>query len=257
MIFFSVTDACSRLGIDAKTLRRWLLEAHLPLHDHPDDGRKKGVSSEHLHLLSTLHQRSLIPLPDEPQEQAPAVLSTLPACWLLLPETIGALQAQILALQQQVADLTAQLQVLPVSSGRSQAPSRLAKVSKPAPEPASRASSVASSPRKTPRKLTHVIPVVAYGKEGRYVVICPKQGVLSFEPDTPEWFTWVAQQTSFRFVGKEGYFSAHHEWRVPKGAWRAYRKIRNRNYIQRLAPSPNLTIAVLEQAATALQAHLT
>jgi hypothetical protein len=57
-------------------------------------------------------------------------------------------------------------------------------------------------------------------------------------------------------VGKGGYFTAHHEWRIPKGAWRAHRHIRNHNYIQRLAPNHELTIAVLEQAAEALQAHL-
>ncbi len=89
------------------------------------------------------------------------------------------------------------------------------------------------------------------------MVICPKRGVLSFEPDTKEWFAWVAEQDSFRFVGQGGYFTAHHEWRVPKGAWRAHRQIRNHNYTLRLAPNHELTIAVLEQAAQALQAHLT
>jgi hypothetical protein len=70
-------------------------------------------------------------------------------------------------------------------------------------------------------------------------------------------FAWVAKQTSFRFVGKQGHFTAHHEWRVPKGAWRAHRHIRNHVSIQRLAPNHELTIAVLEQAAAALHAHLT
>jgi len=88
------------------------------------------------------------------------------------------------------------------------------------------------------------------------VVICPKHGLLPFEPDTEEWFTWVAEQDSFRFVGKLGRFTAHHEWRVPRGAWRAHRHIRNRNYTVRLTPNPALTIAVLEQAAEALQALL-
>ena len=88
-------------------------------------------------------------------------------------------------------------------------------------------------------------------------MICPKHGLLSFEPDTSEWFAWVAEQDSFRFVGKAGHFSAHHEWRIPKGAWRAHRQIRNHSYTLRLAPSQELTLAVLEQAAEALQAHLT
>src|SRR5581483_5562875 len=109
---------------------------------------------------------------------------------------------------------------------------------------------------KTPKKPVHVIPRVEYGEQGRYVVICPKHGLLPFEPDTPEWFAWVREQDSFRFVGKGGHFTAHHEWRVPKGAWRAHRHIRNHVYIQRLAPNHELTIAVLEQAAEALQAPL-
>ena len=102
----------------------------------------------------------------------------------------------------------------------------------------------------------HVIPRVEYGDKGHYVVICPKHGLLPFEPETPEWFAWVAEQSSFRFVGKVGSFSAHHEWRVPKGAWRAHRHIRNHGYHLRLAPTQELTMAVLEQAAEALQAHL-
>ena len=87
-------------------------------------------------------------------------------------------------------------------------------------------------------------------------MICPKKGLLPLEPDTQEWFAWVAEQDSFRFVGKWGYFTAHHEWRVKKGAWRAHRHIRNHSYTLRLAPAQQLTIAVLEQAAQALQTHL-
>ncbi len=41
MTFVSLADACRRLGIDAKTLRRWLADAQLPLQGHPRDGRKK------------------------------------------------------------------------------------------------------------------------------------------------------------------------------------------------------------------------
>ena len=88
------------------------------------------------------------------------------------------------------------------------------------------------------------------------MVICPKRGVLPFEPETPEWFAWVAKQDSFRFVGQGGHFTAHHEWRIPNGAWRAHRKIRNHHYSVRLAPNHELTLAVLEQAATTLQAQV-
>ena len=79
MTFVSVADACRRLGIDAKTLRRWLAEAQLPLHRHPHDGRKKGVSSEHLQQLACLHHRRLTPLAQEPPAPNPDDLPELSA----------------------------------------------------------------------------------------------------------------------------------------------------------------------------------
>lgn len=90
------------------------------------------------------------------------------------------------------------------------------------------------------------------------MVICPKQGLLSLEPDSPQWFAWLATQSSFRFVGQHGGFTAHHELvRVPNGAWRAHRHIHNHSYTLRLGLTQDLTMAVLEQVAATLQAHLT
>jgi hypothetical protein len=255
MTFVSVAQATRRLGIDAKTLRRWLAEAQLPLHRHPHDGRQKGVSAEDLHLLAQRHQRSLAPLPQESPAPGADELPAWGAALLALPERLDALQAQIAALQQQVTDLTRLLQqhrqepAIPAAS--TQQAKSASRPSKPA-SPASRSRPAA----KPPRKPVHVLPRVEYGPEGRYVVTCPKHGVLPLEPDTPEWFAWLAQQSSFRFVGKVGRFTAHHEWRVPRGAWRAHRHLRNHSYTLRLAPTQELTLAVLEQAAAALQAHL-
>ena len=260
MTFVSLAQACRRLGIDAKTLRRWLAAAQLPLQSYPHDGRKKGVSSEHLQVLARLHHRSLVPLPQEPPAPVAAEEPPLPTALLALPERLGALQTQLAVLQQQVADLTSLLQQQLHQPTSSLAPAPQPRVAKRPPKPASsapRSRPAASATAKTPPKPAHVLPRVEYGREGRYVVICPKHGLLSLEPDTPAWFAWVAKQSSFRFVGKGGSFSAHHEWRVPKGAWRAHRHIRNHGYTLRLAPSQELTIAVLEQAAEALQAHLT
>ena len=106
MTFVSVAQASRRLGVDAKTLHRWLGEAHIPLHSSPHDGRKKGVSSDHLQVLARLHQRSLTPLPEGPPVSIPAEAPELSAALLALPERLAALQTQIAALQQQVADLT-------------------------------------------------------------------------------------------------------------------------------------------------------
>jgi len=256
MTFVSVAQATRRLGIDAKTLRRWLADAQLALQSHPHDGRKKGVSAEDLHRLAHRHQRSLAPLTQEPPAPGADELPALGAARLSLPERLDALQTQIAALQQQVTALTRLLQqhwqepAIPAAS--TQQAKSASRPSKPAsPAPHSRPAA------KLPRKPVHVIPRVEYGDEGYYVVICPKHGLLPLEPDTPQWFAWVAEQSSFRFVGKGGSFSAHHEWRVPRGAWRAHRHIRNHGYHLRLAPSQELTIAVLEQAAATLQAHLT
>ena len=255
MTFVSVAEAAHHLGIDVKTLRRWLADAQFPLQSHPCDGRKKGMSHEHLQVLARLHQRSLAFLPEALPTPSTSQVPELSAVLLTLPEQLSTLQAQISALQQQVADLTLLLrqQVHPPERA---APTPQNKTSKRTPKPAP----PAPRPRpatKPPRKPIHVIPRVEYGKQGQSMVICPKHGLLPFKPDTPEWFAWVAEQDSFRFVGKCGHVTAHHEWRVPKGAWRAHRHIRNHNYILRLAPNHELTLEVLEQAAEALQANLT
>ncbi len=252
MTFLSLAEASRRLGIDAKTLRRWLADAQLSLQSCPHDGRKKGMSGEHLQALARLHQRSLTPLPQEPPALVTDEEPPLPAALLTLPETLGALQAQLAALQQQVAALTQLLQQHACQPAIPAAPAQQPRTASRPPKPAPRSRPTA----KTPPKPVHVIPRVEYGREGRYVVICPKHGLLPLEPDTPEWFAWLATQSSFRFVGKAGHLTAHHEWRVPRGAWRAHRQIRNHSYTLRLAPTQDLTVAMLEQAAEALQAHL-
>ena len=260
MTFVSIAQATRSLGIDAKTLHRWLADAQLPLQCHPHDGRKKGLSEEHLQALARLHQRRLASSEEEGPAQLLCQIPALPADLLSLPEQLAAMQAQLVTLQQQVTDLTRLLQqhspepAIPLAPTKpTSTPKSLAKPTRSAP----RSRPAASASAKTPPKPVHVIPRVEYGQQGHCVVICPKGGLLSFEPDTPAWFAWVAEQDSFRFVGRCGHFTAHHEWRVPNGAWRAHRQIRNHSYTLRLAPNQELTLAVLEQAAEALQAHLT
>ena len=108
-----------------------------------------------------------------------------------------------------------------------------------------------------PRKSVHVLPLVEWSSAGHYVVICPKLGLLALEPESSAWFAWLATQSSFRFVGTQGRLTAHREVEpVPNGAWRAHRHLRNQSYTLRLGPTQDLTMAALEQAAAALQAHL-
>lgn len=258
MSILSVAQATRRLGIDAKTLHRWLAEAALAVQSHPSDGRKKGVSSDDLQTLARLHQRSLTPFSSEPPAPDATERLSWPTTLLALPEQLAALHAQVAALQAEVATLTRLCQhhaAAPASPQTPRTSSRTSKRSSPSASPASR-SRRAAAVTTPPHKPIHVIPRVEWDGAGGYVVICPKKGRLALTPDSPEWFDWLRTQSSFRFVGKMGHFSAHHEWRVPRGAWRAYRHIRNHNHILRLAPNQELTIAVLEQAAAALQAHL-
>lgn len=263
MTFLSLAEGCRRLGIDAKTLRRWLAQAQLPLQRHPSDARLKGITGEQLRLLATAHHRSLSALPDELPPLAPTAhpeVPPLPAELLDLLQTLSTLPAQLAALQQQLAALTQRLVQPPHQSPATAVPSQAGQAGKGTPtgtKGSTKSRHATVGVPKRPEPPAHVLPLVEYGAAGHYVVICPKGGLLPLEPDTPEWFAWLAAQSSFRFVGKLGRFSAHHEWRVPRGAWRAHRQIRNHSYTLRLAPTHDLTIAVLEQTAEALQAHLT
>ena len=258
MLFVSLADACRLLGIDPKTLHRWLAQAHLCLQPHPGDARKHGLSEDHLRQLARLHQRSLSTLPAA--EPAPPLPVAWPAPVLALPATLGALQAQLAALQQQVAELSHLLQQQAHQPALPAAPAPQARTAKQTATPASPAPGsrrTAAAATVPPRQPVHVIPRVEWSSQGHYVVIDPKLGLLTLEPASSAWLTWLETQSSFRFVGQHGRFTAHHEVeRVPHGAWRAHRQIRNHTYNLRLGRTSELTTAVLEQAAATLQAHL-
>lgn len=264
MTLIALTECCRLLVIDAKTLRRWLAQAQLPVQAHPTDGRIQGLTRDQLLLVATAHRRSLPALPEERPALAPTGQleepPPLPRELIDVLQTLTALPAQIAALQQRLAELTElvrQHQPLPsVTAPHSQA--RAARVVEPTPTKASaRSRPAASSAKKRLRLPAHVLALIEYGVHGNYVVICPKQGLLPLEPDTPEWFAWLATLSSFRFVGKQGRLTAHREVeRLPGAAWRAHRQIRNQTYNHRLGPTECLTMAVLEQAAAHLQAHL-
>ena len=260
MTILSLTDCCRRLSIDAKTLRRWLALAHLPLEPHPTDARLKGVTGDQLRMLATAHHRSLPALPEErpaPAETSPpAEPPPLPRELLDLLQTLTPLPAQIAALQQQLAELTQVLHQPPVTASHAHDGQALVGAPTPA-KVAARSRPAASSATKRPGSSAHVLPLIEYGTDGHYVVICPKGGLLTLEPDSPQWFAWLATLSSFRFVGKQGRLTAHREVeRLPGAAWRAHRQIRNHTYNLRLGSTQCLTMAALEQAAAALQAHL-
>jgi hypothetical protein len=105
------------------------------------------------------------------------------------------------------------------------------------------------------RKHPHVLPVVEYSAQGKYVLITPEEGMLSFEPDSPAWFAWLATLPSFRFVGKLGRFTAFRGYQCSASTpWWAHRQIRNHSHKRRLGMTASVTIECLELAASSLQA---
>ena len=117
MTLIALTEGCRLLGIDGKTLRRWLAQAQLPVQAHPSDARCKGLTREHLLLLASAHHRRLAGLPQEWPAPAltglPETSPELSAELITALQTLSALPAQMAALQQQLANLTALVQSHP------------------------------------------------------------------------------------------------------------------------------------------------
>jgi len=175
------------------------------------------------------------------------------------------LQTQVAMLQNQLALLTEQLQK--EQEWRiSQAMALQDKSRESSPDKSRESSSDKSREKESARaganidrrKPSHVLPLVEYGGvQGKYVVVCPEQGLLAFEPDTPSWFAWLSTLSSFRFVGASGHLTVHRDAQCnPRWSWRATRSIRSRSHSLHLTRTELLTIAVLEQAAASLQSHL-
>jgi hypothetical protein len=257
MTCVSLADSCRHLGIDPKTLRRWLAQAPFTLQPHPLDARRTGLTQEQLRWLAQAHHRSVPVLPQPaPVPQAEALALPTDLCEVL--QILRALPAQLAALHEQLADLTHQLCQLPepatTTRSRSGGTTRTAGRSRSGSRSPGRAERLRQPQR--PSK-AQVLALVEYAGEGRYVVISPRGGLLPFEPDTPAWFAWLSTCSSFRFVGKLGRLTAHRELHnVSRAVWRAHRNIRNHTYNVHLGKTESLTIAALEQAAAALHAHL-
>jgi hypothetical protein len=259
MTCVSLADSCRQLGIDPKTLRRWLVQAPFTLQQHPLDARRQGLTQEQLRWLAQAHHRSLPVLPQEPPQPAPvprAEALALPTDLCEVLVALRALPAQLAALQEQLADLTHQLSQLPEPATTVR--SRPGATTRTAGRSRSRSRGRAESLRKPQRpSKAQVVALVEYAGEGHYVVISPRGGLLPFEPDTPAWFAWLMTCSSFRFVGKLGRLTAHRELHnISRAVWRAHRTIRNHTYNVHLGKTESLTIAALEQAAAALHAHL-
>ena len=266
MTMVSLTDCCRLLAIDPKTLHRWMSLAHLSAQPHPLDARLKCVTREQVQQLAVTHHRSLPESSEQhfpPETSAPStpadvirasvlssVVSDVSVHITALTQQLGSLQAHVATLHHQLALLTEQWQkeqqwrtsVTKTFMDKFQE-SSLDK------EPA------LPSPSIDRRKHPHVLPLVEYGAQGKYVMISPEQGMLSFEPDSPQWFAWLSTLPSFRFVGQQGRFTAFRGYQCSESTpWWAHRQIRHHSHKRRLGTTASVTIASLELAASSLQA---
>lgn len=82
------------------------------------------------------------------------------------------------------------------------------------------------------------------------------QGVLRIVPDSPAWFAWLEQVSSFAFSGKGGHYTARKEARQRGGrSW--YASFATGGHLTKtyLGKTADLTLARLEQIAGALHAE--
>jgi hypothetical protein len=127
MTTIPITDCCTLLGIDPKTLRSWLKHANLSLAAHPTDARLKCLTAEQVQLLATLHGRPLPPLSSNPaplpeaasvltssergatpkQERTPVSPSVSEEAELR--RSLAALETKVTTLQEQLTQLALQL----------------------------------------------------------------------------------------------------------------------------------------------------
>jgi hypothetical protein len=292
MTLVSLTDCCRLLVIDPKTLRRWLSHCGMSDQPHPLDARCKCITREQVQQVAAVHRRTLadperLPFHPEPSALSPAGMSA-PVLSEVLPDFsahIASLSKQLVGLQAHVATLEHQLalrgeplqkeQQWRTSQAETFEDKSLESAQDKSVESAQDKSSEFSqdksvesaqdksldkeptlpSPSIDRRKHPHVLPLVEYGAQGKYVVISPSSGLLELSPDSPEWFAWLSTLPSFRFVGQHGRFTAFRGYQCsPSTPWWAHRQIRNRSYKRRLGTTAFVTIESLELAAASLQA---
>jgi hypothetical protein len=258
MTLIAQTECCTMLGIDPKTLRNWLKYADMQFMAHPTDARLKCLTEMQVQHLATLHHR---PLPSLPCVPLPSV-SEADLCQALLH-----LQAQVASLQEQLAHLMVEVGELRMAQHLSVLEALVPPAAEPHPSLPAKAVTTAGAlsaalpPPASPSRPALVrtgspaLPLIASTTTGTYVIICPTRGELSFAPDSPEWFDWLATLSSFRFVGQQGRLSASRTRGRP--CWMAYRRIHGHCYNYGLGNTTRLTIANLEQMAATLQSHTT
>ncbi len=107
-------------------------------------------------------------------------------------------------------------------------------------------------------RLNTVIERSSFGES--YFIYDPDNGKQEFEPDSADWFIWLAGHTSFHFKGQYGHFTARLEEKKKRDGepslfyWYAYRKAYGKQHKRYLGSTDALTLAKLEETAGSLHA---
>jgi hypothetical protein len=270
MTIVPFTQVAHLLAVDAKTLRQWIKQSNLELAPHSTDARIKGLTIEQVHFLASLHGKDL-PLPSEPgigarePNAVASQMSPVAVSGVDLLEKLTRLEAQVASQQEQIAHLALQLllereqrteqrlctlEAVLISTGQPQQLGHL-----PVPTVPQTPQTPSQTLYRTAKRV-RIIPLIEYCADGSYILVCPKEGELHITPDTPEWFTWLASLSSFRFVGRSGRLSArrggspcsHH-------SWYAQRKMHQKTYCKYIGISDHVTLDRLEQIAAHFQTY--
>lgn len=270
MTTFSQTACCDMLGVDPKTLRQWIKQAQVQLVVDPVDARCKCLSEEQVRKLASLHEVQ-VPFLERTNPASIPDQSGSQACMeeVDLSQKVALLETKINTLHEQLAQLALQLlseRHLHLEQRLSGLEALLAHIlgtypSLPAP-PDAHVIDLPPAQQNVARRLhsaeqrvrSHVLPLIEYGAQGSYVVVCPKEGVLPFRVDSVEWFDWLATLVSFRFMAPAGRFTAYRHINGGRRVrtWIAHRYFHGRMYKTTLGVTDHLTVARLEQAAAQL-----
>jgi DNA-binding transcriptional MerR regulator len=286
MTMFPIATGARLLGIHPKTLHQWLKAAAFPLAAHPTDARLKCVAEEHLLELARRHGRPLpegaeaLGSPEDPARPLPAEADPASTAFVRptpsrseagLIEHLISLETRIVTLQEQFAQLALAL-LEEREQGYEQRITALEGLLRsllegqgvpPQVDDLAASQGVLLSRRQClhpadQRARSRVTALIEYSSQGRYGLVCPREGERDFAPDSPRWFEWLATLPSFRFIGKAGRFSAYREYRRlgQTRGFPAFRYFHHHTYKHYMGVTDHLTIDCLEQAAAILQAHL-
>src|SRR5215469_6497316 len=94
---------------------------------------------------------------------------------------------------------------------------------------------------------------------GYFVYSNETHDTVWIDPDSPEWFHWLEELTSFDFDGKDGDFTAYKQSPKRPGEpthWIASQQWGEKEYTRDLGQTANLTTSFLEEVAADMEAEV-